>query len=321
MKLFYGLQQATMLSHGVVATIGNFDGVHCGHQALLTSLREQARRLQLPMLVILFEPQPVEYFRGRKAPIRLMGLREKLEVLKAFQVDFVFCLKFNESLATMPAAVFAEQVIFRALHVKYLLLGSDFRFGRERVGDVNLLATLGEPYQAVVERFPDFLMEHGRVSSTDIRSALQRGCLEEAARGLGRPFGLCGRVITGDGRGRQLGVPTANIGIRRQLFPLSGVFSVIVRRSGNPEHQYIGVANLGRRPTIEDVDKLHLEVHILDFDEMIYGEMLYIEFHHKLRDEQRFSSLDQLINQIHRDIAMVRDMDLNNATVIEKEKA
>lgn len=304
MKLLHGLKNSALLPSGVVATIGNFDGVHRGHQALLVSLKLQAIRLKCPMLVILFEPQPCEFFQPEQAPVRLMGLREKLQAFSVMGVDYVCCLKFNEHFSQMTAAEFAEHVIFKSLHVNYLVVGSDFRFGRNRSGDVELLTMMSKQYGAEVETFPDFIKDNGRISSTSIRQALHKGNLDDAASSLGRPYGLCGRVIKGDGRGRQWGIPTVNIAMRRAELPLAGVFSVIVKRQDNSV--YRGVANIGRRPTVAGNNKLSVEIHLLDFNEQIYGEMLEVQFIYKIRNEMKFGSVDELINQIHRDIEIAR---------------
>ena len=314
MKLINGLRQTTLLPQNIVATIGNFDGVHRGHQALLDSLRLRAMRLQCAVLVILFEPQPSEFFRPHQAPARLMGLREKLQALRDLGVDYVCCLRFNEFLSQMAASEFAEHVLFQSLHVKHLLVGSDFRFGRDRSGDVDLLKSLGNKHEVGVETFPDFLIDNERISSTSIRRALQQGNLDYAASSLGRAYSLCGRVIKGDGRGRQWGTPTVNIALRREVLPLTGVFSVTVRRQDGSLYQ--GVANIGRRPTVGGSNKLSVEVHILDFKEQIYGEMLDIQFIYKLRDEMKFDSVDALIHQIHQDIATATRVNLLAKTVI-----
>lgn len=303
MKLINGLKQSDLLPDRVVATIGNFDGVHRGHQALLRQLRERACHEQCPLLVILFEPQPAEYFRGEEAPVRLMGLREKLHALSTLGVDFVCCLRFNANLAQLLAQDFAEQVIFKSLRVTYLLTGQDFRFGRDRRGDLHSLTQLGAQHGCVVDAFPDFLMEDSRVSSTAIRQALQSGHIEKATHALGRPYRLIGRVITGEGRGRQWGIPTANVLLRREKFPLSGVFSVRVQLGVRTLN---GVANMGRRPTIDGTHHLSLEVHLFDFDESIVGQLIHVEVLKKLREEQKFASEEALIAQIHQDIALAR---------------
>lgn len=305
MKLLYGLNQIAKLPDAVVASIGNFDGVHRGHQALLAKLHAEAKRLHSPILIILFEPQPLEYFHGQQAPVRLMRLRDKLQVFSTLGVDYVCCLKFNETLAQMPADLFAQEVIFKSLHVNYLLTGKDFCFGRDRAGSVDLLASLGQKHGCTVETFSDFLLDEQRVSSTGIRHALMQGDFTYAESCLGRPYSILGRVIKGEGRGRRWGLPTANIAVQRESLPLSGVFSVYVRRKDKAI--CFGVANIGRRPTVSRSQLISLEVHLFDFDESLYGEMLQVVFVSKLRDEKKFSSAEQLIEQIHQDIYHARE--------------
>ena len=303
MKLLRGFQTFTELSAGTAATIGNFDGVHRGHQALLSLLRSQASRMHLPMLVVLFEPQPGEYFRGQQAPARLSSLREKLQMLRQCGVDYVCCLKFDKHLASMLANEYAERFIFSLIKAKFLLIGEDFRFGCDRLGDVALLKRLGSNHSCVVQNFSDYFIDEQRVSSTKIRRALYQGELDSAATFLGRPYSMCGRVVQGDGRGRQWGIPTANLNLHHKTLPLKGVFCVSVVRQGKPT--LTGVANIGCRPTI-DGSKNVLEVHLFDFDESIYGEILQVCFLHKLRDEMKFSSIDDLIAQIHNDISAAK---------------
>ena len=303
MKLLRGFQQVEALARGAVVTIGNFDGVHLGHQALLALLREEATRLQLPMVVLLFEPQPGEYFQGQQAPARLSSLREKLQVLRQSGVDYVFCLKFDQMLASMPAPQFAEQYIFSTLNAVHLLIGEDFRFGKGRTGDFTLLKTLGIKKSCVVQTFPDFYVDEQRVSSTKIRLALSRSDMTCATTLLGRPYSLSGRVIHGRGLGRQWGIPTANLKPHAHQLPLKGVFCVAVKRQGKP--MLSGVANIGSRPTVEGTKNV-LEIHLFDLDESLYGEFLQVYFLHQLRDEIKFSSVDLLIQQIHADIAAAK---------------
>jgi riboflavin kinase/FMN adenylyltransferase len=284
--------------NGTVATIGNFDGVHLGHQALLKRLRMQANHKALPSVVILFEPQPAEYFQGQKAPARLTNLREKLEILRQGKIDYVYCMKFNEKLASMSAEAFARHCLFSGLRIKYLVVGEDFRFGQQRQGNVPLLQRIGEVSDCEVEVFPDVVIDNKRISSTKIREALAKGELQQASSFLGRTYSICGRVIKGDGRGRMWGVPTANLRMHRFSLPLKGVFCVQIKRNG---HWLKGVANLGSRPTV-DGKKNILEIHLFDFNENLYGEMLQVFFLRKLREEIKFSSLDTLIAQIHQDV-------------------
>ncbi|QMT60715.1 bifunctional riboflavin kinase/FAD synthetase [Legionella sp. PC997] len=303
MKLLRGIQHFSAFDKGVVATIGNFDGVHLGHQNLIRTLRNKANDLKLPLVLILFEPQPREYFQQEKAPARLSSLREKLEVLGSCQIDYVYCLKFNSVLAETSATDFARTYLFSTLHVKYLLIGEDFRFGKNREGDVRLLKELSSQYACDVNIYSNFCINENRISSTRIRTALQHGELNTATKYLGRPYSICGRVLHGDGRGRQWGIPTANLALNRYSLPLQGVFAVQVRIANQIVY---GVANVGRRPTV-DGSKNILEVHLFDFDQSIYGELLQVFFLHKLRDEVKFTSVDALIAQIYDDIAVAKE--------------
>jgi len=303
MKLLRGFSPIPAFAGGTVATIGNFDGVHLGHQALLACLKAKALEFQLPLVVLLFEPQPVEFFRGKQAPARLSSLREKLDRLLSCQVDYVYCLQFNKNLAEMSPERFATSFFFSLLQVRYLLVGADFRFGHARLGDVNLLKNLAKNEHCVTDIFPDFIQKNQRISSTKIRETLSRGDLTEAATLLGRAYSLCGRVIHGAGSGRTWGVPTANLAMSRRVLPLTGVFCVQVRLSnGNILN---GVANLGRRPTVDGTKNV-LEIHLFDFNSNLYGDMLQVLFLHKLRDEVKFPSLAALIEQIHNDVAAAK---------------
>ncbi len=303
MKFLRTFRQLQAHLDGCVATIGNFDGVHRGHQALLALLKSKSYDLQLPSLVMLFEPQPAEYFSRSDAPVRLCRLREKLQALSQYEIDYVFCLTFDNSLANMFPEEFAENIIFSQLNAKHLLLGQDFRFGRARLGDLTLLKQIASKHGCIVEAYPDFCVGSERVSSTQVRLALSQGDMLRAAELLGRPYSMCGRVVYGQGLARQWGVPTANLVVWREKLPISGVFFVEVRRQDNSI--FNGVANIGFRPTV-DGRKAVLEIHLFDFDESLYGEMLHVFFLHKLRDEIKFSSVDALFNQIHTDIDSAR---------------
>lgn len=302
MKLLRGTQLPAECAQGVVATVGNFDGVHLGHQHLIAALREKARALNLPLVIMTFEPQPREYFHQDKAPARLSSLREKIDVLRLCQVDFLYCFKFQETLAQKSASDFAEIDLFALLKVKYLLVGEDFRFGKNREGDVALLKRLGHAAGCVVETFADRCVASQRVSSTAVRAALQAGDLTLAATYLGRTFSLCGRVARGDGRGRQWGIPTANLNLHHRILPLSGVYVVTVLIQGV---FFQAVANVGKRPTVDGVKHI-LEVHLFDFDRSIYGQLIQVFFLHKLRDEVKFTSVEALIEQIHDDVAVAK---------------
>ena len=299
MKLLRAVHGANMPEQGTVATIGNFDGVHRGHQALLQALKAEGRHLNLPTLVVLFEPQPHEYFNPTEASARLTNFKEKWRQLSQLGIDYVGCLGFNNALASMPADVFAEKLIFSKFKTKSLLVGEDFRFGHKRTGDLVLLERLAAKHQCDVHVYSDVMLASARISSTRIRGLLEAGHMRDAALLLGRSYSMYGRVVFGDGIGRTWGVPTANIQLKRLVLPFTGVFCVNVRRANGQMYQ--GVANVGRRPTLDGLTN-RLEVHLFDFDGSLYHEHLEVYFLHKLRGEVKFASLDALISQIKTDI-------------------
>jgi riboflavin kinase/FMN adenylyltransferase len=286
----------------VALTIGNFDGVHCGHQAMLTRLTEAASDLDLPPTVLTFEPHPREFFAPAAAPARLSTLRDKLERFAELGVARVRIARFDAALAGLDADRFIDEVLVRGLGTRWVVVGSDFRFGRARGGDLALLRASGRSFS--VETMPTVSVGGERVSSSAIRDALSRGEVEQAARLLGRPYAISGHVVHGDKRGRGLGFPTANLRLRHKP-PLSGIFAVRVRGVG--ESPRAAVASLGVRPTIKPDAPPLLEVFVFDFDQSIYGRCIRVEFLHKLRDEERYADLDALKRQIHADVAQARD--------------
>jgi len=303
MRLLRGRVSGQAPSSHVIATIGNFDGVHHGHQALIRTLVEQARSQQLKTLVLLFEPQPHEYFHQDVSHPRLSGFKEKYVLLKALGVDYVCCLRFDKALASMTADDFAHDILFQWLRVKHLYIGHDFCFGRGREGTPQKLQTIASHYDATVTVFDDVMDAGIRVSSTEVRSLLSQGQLKQAAMKLGRLYSISGRVQKGQALGRTFGVPTANMTVRQKPLPLAGVFCVQVTRACGAQH--LGVANLGKRPTVDGM-KTILEVHVLDFSGSLYGEVLNVSFLHHLREEKKFSSFDALIAQIKTDILEAR---------------
>ncbi|MDF1646978.1 MAG: bifunctional riboflavin kinase/FAD synthetase [Legionellaceae bacterium] len=303
MRLLRGIHGAIALNLDTVATIGNFDGVHAGHQTLLQALKDEAHRQNLPTLVVLFEPQPHEYFQGSSASARLTNFKEKWRALSSFDIDYLCCLPFNQALASMSADDFARQLIFSKLRVKTLFIGEDFRFGAGRTGDIHLLKRVADEVNATLQVYPDVVLKSARISSTRTRDALKKGLLTEAAMLLGRPYSMYGRVVMGNQLGRTFGVPTANIRLARSVLPMTGVFCVKVRRSNGLIYQ--GVANLGCRPTVDGLAHC-LEVHLFDFEGLLYHEHLEVFFLHQLRGEVKFPSLEALIAQIKADIAEAR---------------
>jgi len=303
MEFIRGLHNLRPSHFGCVATIGNFDGVHLGHQAVIGQLAVKAGELGLPTAVITFEPQPMEFFAPDRAPVRLTRLREKIQALRRYSVDRVLCLRFDRALADMSPQAFIDQVLLRDLGVRYLVVGDDFRFGHGRTGTFQTLVEAGARAGFQVVNMHSFRVDGERVSSTRVRAALAAGELEHAARLLGRPFRLCGRVAHGDKRGRTIGFPTANIHLHRDKAPLAGVFAVEV--FGLPGEPLAGVANVGNRPTVGGTHT-RLEVHLFDFNADIYGRHLAVDFLNRIRAEQRFETLDALVTQIGRDASEAR---------------
>ena len=303
MEFIRGWHNLKPRHRGCVATIGNFDGVHLGHQAVIGQLAEKGRELGLPIQVILFEPQPQEFFQPDAAIPRLTRLREKLQALSRYSVDSVLCLRFDSEFAALEPEAFIQRLLVDGLQVRYLVVGDDFRFGRRRRGDFAMLAEAGRKHGFQVVNMHTVAIDGERVSSTRIRAALARGDLALAEKLLGRPYRMCGRVAHGDKLGRTLGFPTANIYLHRKMTPIMGIFAVEV--FGLKTEPLPGAANIGSRPTIGGTRTL-LEVHLLDFSDDIYGAYVHVNFLHKFRDEKRFESLDELRRWIDKDVVDVR---------------
>jgi riboflavin kinase/FMN adenylyltransferase len=288
-----------------VLTIGNFDGVHLGHRALLARLTTIASAEGLPPTVLTFEPHPREFFAPESAPARLSTLREKLELIADDGVALAYVCHFNAKFAALSAEEFIERVLVNTLRVRHLIIGDDFRFGAKRTGDFALLRETGARLGFQVEAMNSVTLEGERASSSAVRDALRNGRLEHAARLLGRPYSIDGRVVHGDKIGRQLGFATANIRMKHERPPLLGVFAVEVR--GIDDKVLKGVANLGFRPSANQVLRPILEVHLFDFTTDIYGAHLNVRFLHKLRDEMKFPNFDALKAQIASDVEAAKN--------------
>ena len=303
MELVRGLHNLRPRHRGCVATIGNFDGVHVGHQAILALLRAHSERLGLPGCVVIFEPQPREFFAPDAAPPRLTRLREKLTLLQHNGVDRVLCLAFNRRLRELSAEQFVQQVLIDGLGVRHLEVGDDFRFGCDRSGDFAFLQQSGIAHGFTVEAANTVAESGERISSSRLRQVLAEGDFILASLLLGRPFSITGRVVYGQQLGRTIGAPTANVQLKRVNPPLHGVYRVSVELDGVVLK---GVANIGKRPSVSGDGKAHLEVHLFDFSGDLYGRRLTVVFHQKLRDEKRFDSLDALQAAIKADFAAAR---------------
>lgn len=290
-------------SQGCALTIGNFDGVHLGHQEVLAHLKKEAKRRHLPAVVMVFEPQPSEYFLGDKAPARLMRLRDKIDAFNELGIDYIFCVKFNAAFSQLSADDFIQKYLVDKLNVKFLSVGDDFHFGRKRLGNFDLLQKAGEKFGFMVEKNPTFLLGEQRISSTAIREALAQDDLLLAESLLGRPYSIDGRVAHGNKLGRTIGFPTANIRLHRQVNPVQGVYAVKVYLQNG--EVFNAVANIGTRPTINSVVQL-LEVHLFNFKGNLYGKRLKVEFCLKIRNEQKFPNFEELHAQIKDDAKVAK---------------
>lgn len=303
MKFIRGIYNLKEQHRGCVLTIGNFDGVHRGHQALMAELIAEGRKRNLPVVVMLFEPQPLELFAGDKAPARLTRLREKLKYLALAGVDAVVCVRFDRRFAAHSAQSFISELLVDKLNVKFLAVGDDFRFGAGRQGDFLLLQKAGAEYGFEVISTQTYCDGGKRISSTAVRQALAQDDFAQAQLLLGHPFSISGRVVHGDALGRTIGFPTANLPLRRTVTPVKGVFAVEVLGLG--EQPIPGVANIGTRPTVKGL-RQQLEVHLLDTYMNLYGRHIEVVLKQKIRDEQRFASLDALKEQIAKDVVTAR---------------
>lgn len=304
MRLVRGLTHLKPLSKGCVLTIGNFDGVHTGHRKVIEKLAAQGKALNLPVVVMIFEPQPLEFFLGENAPSRLMSLREKIVQFRFLPVDYLLVVKFDQGFANYQAENFIVDCLVNKLKTKYLVIGDDFHFGKARCGNFTMLKEKGLLFGYEVEDTRSFYVDNNRVSSTLIRDALNVGDLAKAKQMLGHDYSVCGRVAHGNKRGRTIGFPTANIQMFRKNTPISGVFAVTM--TGIDGKELSGIANVGTRPTVDGGKKVILETHLFNFNKEIYGQHVEVHFKKKIRDEVRFQSLNELKEQIEKDIVKAK---------------
>ena len=303
MQLIRGIHNIQKQHHGCVLTIGNFDGVHLGHQAVLQQVSIKAKALGLPSVVMTFEPQPMEVFAKQNAPARLTRLRDKFVQLSKLDIDRLLCINFNPQFASWEAEAFIRDLLVERLGVKFLVIGDDFCFGKQRKGNFALLQEAGKQYGFEVVSTESFCLSSQRVSSTAIREALAENDLARAKEMLGRDYSIAGRVSHGRKLGRTIGFPTANIPLKRCVSPVSGVY--VVRVNDFYGQTLGGVANVGQRPTVNGV-RQQLEVHFFDYQGNLYGQQLEVSLLHKLRDEQKFASFDALKQQIELDAEAAR---------------
>ncbi len=304
MEIIHGTYSIKPEHRGCVLTVGNFDGVHHGHRMLLDHLFAKSKELGVPSMLLTFEPLPREYFAGEKVPARLTRFREKITLLCRTELDRVLCLPFNESTRNTTAHWVIDELLHERLGIRYIVVGDDFRFGKDQQGDYNMLKAAGDRYGFGVSHIGTLTFEHERISSSRIREVLGQGDFVLAEKLLGHDYFIMGRVVYGRQLGRQLGVPTANIRLQRYRAALEGVYAVQV---DGLEKTYDGVANIGIRPTVDGKEPL-LEVHLFDYDGDLYGDLLTVRFVAKIRDEQTFDGLDSLKTQIHADMVEARQL-------------
>lgn len=298
MRLIRDITHVAELQSGSIATIGNFDGLHSGHQLILAQLDQHATERQLPKIVFSFEPLPTEYFSGHKAQ-RVYPFRDKVRNLSQLGVDYFVCLRFNHRLANMSPTQFVQNILFDMTNVRHLVVGDDFCFGKKREGNYELLKTMGLKHDMQVSKSATHSDSSGRISSTRIRTHLAEGAIEAANELLGRDYSLSGRVRHGDKKGRTIGFPTMNLRIQDNIAAANGVYAVLVTGlSGQP---LPGVANLGNRPTVGG-QETRLEVHLFDFDQFVYGKHIEVKLVSFIRPEVRFDSFDALKAQIFNDV-------------------
>lgn len=304
MQLIRGIHNLQPRHHGCVLTIGNFDGFHRGHQALLAELRAESHRRGLPAMIMIFEPHPQEHFAGAAAPARLTRLRDKVKYLAAAGVDLILCVTFNKRFAALSARAFVSDLLVQKLKVRFIGVGDDFRFGAQRLGNFALLLQVSKEAGFEVMNTVTYTEGGRRISSTAVREALAQDLLVEAEMLLGHPYRISGRVMHGDALGRTIGFPTANVSLKGRKAPVKGVYAVEVY--GVAAEPLLGVANIGTRPTVAGLCQW-LEVHLLDVAMNLYGRHIEVVIRAKMRNEQWFASLGELTRQIENDVVRARD--------------
>lgn len=312
MELIRGLHNIKAEHHGCVLTIGNFDGVHLGHKAVLAKLIAKAKQQQLPACVMLFEPQPLELFAADAAPARLSRFREKYTALAALGVDRLICVNFNLAFAAQQPELFIQELLLKQLGVAHLIVGDDFCFGKNRRGNFSMLKQAAAQYQFGLTNTSSLVLGEQRISSTLIREALQQDKLSLAAAMLGRPFSLTGRVRHGRKLGRNLGFPTANVFLYRRKLPVAGVYAI---KAKTIYGEFTGVANIGNRPTVQG-KRQQLEAHLFNFKADIYGSQIEVQLIAKIRDERRFADLTALKQQIAADVVAAKHIFNSEADLI-----
>ncbi len=309
MEIIRGLHNLRPRHRGCVATIGNFDGVHKGHQFIIEKLLQNAQKYQLPAVVISFDPQPQEFFSGKNF-VRLTRFRDKAEIFQQLGLQRILVIYFNQQFSKLSADAFVDEILVAKLGIRYLLVGDDFCYGRKRQGNFQHLHQKAQQHQFELESIPTISAAGERISSSRIRKLLEQGEVELAKELLGRAYYISGHVQHGAQKGRTIGFPTANIPLHRNTPALRGVYIVQMWKK-DTQKVYNGVANIGFRPTV-DGTRVLLEVHLFDFEQDIYGQLVYVQFLKRIRDEKKFASFEQLKKQITDDVAVAKNFFAEN---------
>ncbi|CAL4326213.1 bifunctional riboflavin kinase/FAD synthetase [Buchnera aphidicola] len=306
MKIIRGIHNIKeIISHSVV-TIGNFDGIHLGHQKLFSCAHQISKKYNIPTIVILFEPQPLEFLRYNDAPMRITTFREKIKHISLYNIDKILCIKFNRSFQSLSPEDFIINILINKLHMKFIVIGDDFKFGVKRSGDINLLEKLRNQYQFQIVKIKALYKNNIKISSTNIRIALSKNNIKLASLLLGRLLSISGRVVHGYARGRTLGYPTANISLKKKSLFTHGVYAVKVHYFSNKI--CLGICNIGIKPSFMDCEKNRvLEVYLFDKNIDLYGKHIEVILYKKIRDEKIFTSKELLKNQIFQDILIVKN--------------
>ncbi|WMY96080.1 MAG: bifunctional riboflavin kinase/FAD synthetase [Arsenophonus sp.] len=304
MKFIRGIYNIQKNHYGCVLTIGNFDSVHKGHQVLLKYLKEEGNFRKLPTMVMIFEPQPLEFFCGRNSPVRLTPLRDKIKYLFEYGVDYLLCIKFNHKFSALTPKTFILEFLVKKLGVKFLAIGDDFRFGKDRKGDFQDLLTAGKKYGFKVTNTKSFCIKGQRISSTAVRKALLSDNFALAEHLMAHPYRLSGRVIHGRQLGSKIGFPTANLQLKSLIIPVKGVY--IAEVYGISKKPFKAVTNIGTRPTVNGI-KQQIEVHLIDIHKNIYGFHIDLVLRKKIREEKRFNCINELRKQIGNDIIVAKN--------------
>ena len=302
MQIYYDLETPSELLRESIVTVGVFDGLHIGHQAVIQQVLTQSEKFNLASLVLTFDPPPLAFLAPERCPPTLTTLSKKIEILGQLGVDGVVFARFDAYLQQMSPDAFVQQVLLQRLHAKQVIIGYDWQFGKGRSGNAEALRQLGDQYQFSVMIVGPVQLHGMPVHSTRVREAIAGGNLNLVSDLLGRRYSIMGEIVLGDGRGRQIGFPTANIDAGNQMLPPSGVYAIQVKLEGRMLN---GVMNMGTRPTF-DGEEFQIETHLFDFEQMVYGKKMEIFFIEKIRDERRFPNPEILVNQIKQDVATAK---------------